>query len=57
MRPDVVSRIEKEHADVQQRMGGRGRRELGRLCNKTAINKCDDMSLQIGFLHQFVTTP
>lgn len=35
MRPDVVSRIEKEHADVQLRVGERGgaRRELGRLCN------------------------
>lgn len=35
MKPDVVSRIEKEHADEQPRVGERegARSELARLCN------------------------
>lgn len=53
MRPDVVSRIEKEYADVQPRMGGR----RGYATRTSVITERDDMSLNLSFLHQFVTTP
>lgn len=53
MRPDVVSRIGKEYADVQPSMGGR----KGYATRTSVITERDYMSLNLSFLHQFVTTP